>query len=116
MKRILQIGYDAAQLRSIRELLKSGQYNVLTVRGNTVAARLSLSNQKFSLVIIGQTDESWMRRAMVGWLKSEKPATPVMALNSDPTESVPQADYNCVMDESNNWLSAVGQACLAGAV
>lgn len=116
MKRILRIGYDAALLKSTRALLKCGRYTVVTVRGNTNAARLSVSNQNFSLVIVGQTEHPWKRRAMVGWLKLEKPAVPVMALHSDSCEIIPQADYNCVMDESHSWLSTVKQACVVGAV
>ena len=95
MSRILQIGYDKSVLQTTNELLKSGRYTVVTVRGNTRAARISCSDRSFSLVILGQTTHPWKRRALAGWLKLEQPAIPVMALHTEKGATIQIGRASC---------------------
>lgn len=105
-KRVFQIAYTE-QLRVARaELLRRHGYGIVSVIGNESAKVLLSSIQHYDLFIVGHAAPEQSRNEMVAWLRVKYPNVRILALNP-PLEQLSGADYNTILDSSEEWLSLV---------
>jgi PAS domain S-box-containing protein len=104
---IFQVAYDGTLLKRREELLKNRGYAVVSVLGNEAAQRSLARDQDWRLFLLGHNAPLTTREAMVRWLKENFPQTKVLALNPPSQVNLPRADFNFVLDGSEEWLIAV---------
>ncbi len=105
--RIFQIAYDEKLLFTRAALLKNRGYEVSSVLGNDEAHRALDCRQNYRLFIVGHNAPRETREEMLLWLKINFPHTRTLALNPPHQASLPQADYNVILNGPEAWLSIV---------
>jgi hypothetical protein len=109
---IFQIGYEPAQLDARTNVLRRLGYEVLSAPDNAAAKLQLLSPHHVDLFIIGHSAPEPVRNGIVEWLKSHYPKVKILALQPSDTQQspVPDADYNVIVNGSDDWLSLVASA------
>ncbi len=109
-KRVFQIAYNEKLGKQRAEVLRSVGYGVLTVNGNdaakTILDKLRMHSDDISLFMIGGAANPQQRKAIVDWLKSRYPKTPILVLNP-PNQHTPGADYNVLENGPELWLPLI---------
>lgn len=92
------------------ELLKNCGYEVGSALGNDSARRLLDNRDRYRLFIVGHAAPRETREEMVAWLKANFPGTKILALNPPDNAKLAEADYNLILNGSEDWLSIVASA------
>ncbi len=109
-KRIMfQIGYDQRGMNARAELFRRFGHEVISVADNKAAKSALSSIRNVDVFIVGHTAPEQTREEMVGWLKANFPKVKIVALNSSANQ-LSGADYNVVLNASDEWLSLLAAA------
>jgi hypothetical protein len=107
---VFQIGDEEKELNARAELLRRFGHEVISVPDN-VAARAALTGvARVDLFIVGHSAAEQTRTDMVDWLKANYPKVKILALNPSQNRALAGADYNVVLNDTNEWLSLVTAA------
>jgi uncharacterized phage-like protein YoqJ len=81
-------------------------------RGSALLIVSSHSSQGVDLFIIGHSATEQVRKEIVDWLKANYPNVKILALQPSGTQQSPvqDADYNVIVNGSDEWLSLVATA------
>ena len=109
-RQIFQIAYDEELLTSRAYLLRDRGYDVISVLGNEKARRRLSNGESFRVFLIGHAAPLLERQQMVRWIKSHFPGAKVLALNPPKHISVPEADFNFVLNGPDEWLAILARA------
>ncbi len=104
---VLQIAYDEISLISRAELLKDRGYEIESVLGNDDAKRIMDKGHPYRIVIVGHAAPNEERQEMVQWLRTNFPATKILALNLPHQMKVAAVHYNVVLDRPEEWISII---------
>jgi hypothetical protein len=109
---IFQIGYEPAQLDARSNVLRRLGYEVLSAPDNASAKLQLLSPRHVDLFIIGHSAAEEVRKEIVDWLKANYPNVKILALQPSgaPPSPVQDADYNVIINGSDDWVSTVATA------
>ncbi|MGA9882876.1 MAG: hypothetical protein WBQ34_04055 [Candidatus Acidiferrales bacterium] len=107
---VFQIIYDYNTSAIPTETLRLLGYEVDRVVGNQ-AAKVVLSMQhQCDLFIVGHAAPDETRIEMAAWLKTKYPGVPVIALMRQGGPTVPGADFNADVSDSESLLSLIATA------
>ena len=109
---IFQIGYEQAHLDARTIVLRRLGYEVFSALDNAAAKLQLLSPQHVDLFIVGHSAAEQMRTEIVDWLKANYPSVKILALQPSGAAQSPvqDADYNVIVNGSDEWLSLVTSA------
>ena len=105
-KRIMfQIGYDERELNARAELFRRCGHEVLSVPNNEAAKHALTLIDNVDVFVIGHQAPEQTRREIVDWLKENFPTVKIAALIPSANRQLSRADYNIVLNDSEEWLS-----------
>ncbi len=107
---VFQIAYDEMSLVTRAQVLKNRGYGVNSALGNDGAKRILDKRERYRLFIVGHAASRETREEMVGWLRVNFPDTKILALNPPHHANLAQADYNLILNGTEEWLSVVANA------
>lgn len=107
---VFQIGYDEKDLNARAELFRRCGHHVISVVDNAAAKHALTSIQNVDVFVVGPTAPDETRKEMVDWLKTNFPKVKIVALIPSVSRQVPQADYNIVLNDWDEWLSLLAAA------
>jgi hypothetical protein len=107
---VFQIGYDEKDLNARAELFRRCGHHVISVVDNEAAKQALTSIQNVDVFVVGPTAPEETREEMVAWLKTNFPKVKIVALIPSASRHVPQADYNIVLNDWDEWLSLLAAA------
>lgn len=107
---VFQIGYDEKDLNARAELFRRCGHQVISVVDNEAAKHALTSIQSVDVFVVGPTAPDETRKEMVDWLKTNFPKVKIVALIPSASRQVPQADYNIVLNDWDEWLSLLAAA------
>jgi hypothetical protein len=103
---IFQIGYDEKELNARTELFRHCGHEVISAADNEAAKRVLASIAKVDVFVVGQMAPEQTRKEMVDWLKVNFSRVKIVALIPSADGQVPRADYNIILKDRDEWLSA----------
>ena len=110
-KRIMfQIGYDEKELRVRAELFRRVGHEVISVADNEAAKQALTSIHDVDVFVVGHTAPEQTRKEMVDWLKTNFPKVKIVALIPSANRQLLRADYNVVLNDSEELLSLLSAA------
>lgn len=110
-KRILfQIGYDEKELNARAELFRRVGHEVISVPDNETAKNTLASMHNVDVFVVGHTAPEQTRKEMVAWLKERFPNVKIVALIPAANRQMPQADFNIVLNDSEEFLALLSAA------
>ena len=105
-KRIMfQIGYDEKELNARAELFRRVGHEVISVADNEAAKNSLTSIHNVDVFVVGHSAPEPTRKEMLDWLKENFPKVKIVALIPSANHQLPRADYNIVLNDSDEWLS-----------
>ena len=107
---VFQIGYDEKDLNARAELFRRCGHHVISVADNSAAKAALTSAQNVDVFVVGPNATEQTRKEMVDWLKTNFPKVKIVALIPSVGRQVPQADYNIVLNDWDEWLSLLAAA------
>jgi len=107
---VFQIGYDEKDLTARAELFRRCGHQVISVADNEAAKAALTSAQSVDVFVVGPNATEQTRKEMVDWLKTNFPKVKIVALIPCASRQVPQADYNIVLNDWDEWLSLLAAA------
>lgn len=107
---VFQIGYDEKDLNARAELFRRCGHHVISVADNEAAKAALTSAQNVDVFVVGPNAPEETRKEMVDWLKTNFPKVKIVALIPSTSRQVPQADYNIVLNDWDEWLSLLAAA------
>jgi hypothetical protein len=107
---VFQIGDGEKELNARAELLRRFGHEVVSVDNNETAKRALTGVARVDLFIVGHSAPEQTRKEMVAWLKANYPTVKILALNPSQNRELAGADYNVVLNDTNEWLSLVTAA------
>ena len=102
---VFQIGYDERELNARAELFRRCGHEVLSVPNNEAAKHALILIDNVDVFVIGHQAPEQTRREILDWLKENFPTVKVVALIPSANRQVSRADYNIVLNDSEEWLS-----------
>jgi hypothetical protein len=103
---IFQIGYNEKELNARAELFRQCGHEVISAADNEAAKRVLTSIQSVDVFVVGHMAPEQTRKEMVDWLKVNFSRVKIVALIPSASRQVPRADYNIVLNDWDEWLSA----------
>ena len=103
---IFQIGYDEKELNARTELFRHCGHEVISAADNEAAKRVLASIAKVDVFVVGHMAPEQTRKEMVDWLKMNFSRVKIVALIPSADGQVPRADYNIILKDRDEWLSA----------
>jgi len=107
---MFQIGYDENELKVRAELFRRVGHEVISVADNEAAKNALTSIHSVDVFVVGHTAPEQTRKEMVDWLKTNFPKVKIVALIPSANRQLPRADYNVVLNDSEEWLSLLEAA------
>ena len=107
---VFQIGYNEKELNARAELFRHCGHEVISAANNEAAKRLLASIQIVDVFIIGHMAPEQTREEMVDWLRANFSRVKIVALIPSANRQVPRADYNIILKDGDEWLSAFAVA------
>src|SRR5215472_12798589 len=107
---VFQIGYNEKELNARAELFRHCGHQVISAADNEAAKRVLASIQSVDVFVIGQMAPDQTRKEMVDWLKVNFSRVKIVALIPSANRQVPRADYNIILKDADEWLSAFAAA------
>jgi len=107
---VFQIGYNEKELAARAELFRHCGHEVISAADNEAAKRVLASIQSVDVFVIGHMAPEQTRKEMVDWLKVNFSNVKIVALIPSASRKVPRADYNIILQDGDDWLSAFAAA------
>jgi len=107
---VFQIGYNEKELAARAELFRHCGHEVISAADNEAAKRVLTSIQSVDVFVIGHMAPEQTRKEMVDWLKVNFSNVKIVALIPSASRKVPRADYNIILQDGDDWLSAFAAA------
>jgi hypothetical protein len=107
---VFQIGYNEKELNARAELFRHCGHEVISVGDNEAAKRVLASIHSVDVFVIGLMAAEQTRKEMVDWLKVNFSEVKIVALVPSANRQVPRADYNILLKDGDEWLSAFAAA------
>ena len=107
---VFQIGDGEKELNARAELLRRFGHEVISVHDNDAARQTLGGVSRVDLFVVGHSAPEQTRTEMVEWLKANYPKVKILALNPSQNRQLAGADYNVVLNDTNEWLSLVTAA------
>ena len=102
---VFQIGYDEKELNARAELFRRCGHEVISVPHNEAAKDALTLIDNVDVFVIGHQAPEQTREEMVDWLKENFPTVKIVALIPSANRQLSRADYNIVINDSEEWLS-----------
>ena len=107
---IFQIGYNQKELNGRAELFRQCGHDVISAADNEAAKRALASIRSVDVFVVGHMAPEQTRKEMVDWLKANFSRVKIVALIPSASRQVPRADYNIILKDGDEWLSAFAAA------
>jgi len=107
---VFQIGDEEKELNARAELLRRFGHEVISVDNNEAAKGALTGVARVDLFIVGHSAPEQNRKEMVAWLRANYPAVKILALHPSENRELAGADYNVVLNDTNEWLSLITAA------
>lgn len=102
---VFQIGYDDKELNARAELFRGCGHEVISVPNTEAAKHVLTMIDNVDVFVIGHAAPEQAKNEMVDWLKENFPKVKIVAMIPSGNCQLSRADYNIVLNDSEEWLS-----------